>query len=259
MATRGVIDIEGIIILAIGLFAGAYGIIVGAGGGFILVPALLLVMDMPPEIAAGTGLLVVMVNALSGVYSFMRARRIEYKLTLFIFVGALPGSFIGVWLAEILPQQAFYIAFGIMLIILSVFLFWKNSSESERAAEEHAVTLTWPVKGSLILVGILMGTVSTFFGIGGGWLMVPILIYIYRIVPFRATATSIFALCLYSIVGVLIHMSSGNVDWSAAIWGGAGAMVGAQIGIYISKRISGKLTIQLLSFLLMVVGIKMLF
>lgn len=252
------IDIEGIIILVIGMFAGAYGIIVGAGGGFIIVPALLMIMDMPHEIAAGTGLVIVMINAISGISSFIRDRRIEYFLTLFILIGAVPGSFIGVQLAEILPQQVFYIAFGVMLIVLSAFLFWKNAGK-QQASDKVPMELTGAVKVSLVLVGILMGTVSTFFGIGGGWLMVPILIYIYRIEPFRATATSIFALCLYSIVGVLIHMSSGHVDWPTALWGGAGALVGAQFGVYISKHISGKLTIHLLSILLLVIGVKMFF
>ena len=252
------VNIEFVIILLIGLFAGGYGIIVGAGGGFILVPALLIIMDMPPEIAAGTGLVVVMVNALSGISSFIRDKRIEYFLSIFILIGALPGSFIGVRLAEILPAETFYAAFGVMLLVLSGFLFWKNSGKQGEGTGKEPVVLTTPVKISLVLVGIMMGIVSTFFGIGGGWLMVPILIYIYRVTPYRATATSIFSLCLYSIAGVMIHMSSGHVDWPVAIWGGIGAMLGAQVGVFISRRIPGKVTIQLLSVLLLVIGVKML-
>lgn len=250
---------EGIIILLIGLFSGAYGIIVGAGGGFILVPALLIIMKMSPEIAAGTGLVVVLINALSGLSGFIKQKRIEYGLTLFILIGALPGSFVGLLLAQKLSADLFYGAFASMLIILGLFLLWKNRGKEQAAIEETLLKMTRKRKISLILVGILMGIVSTFFGIGGGWLMVPILIYIYGIAPHRATATSIFALCLYSTIGVVLHIYNGNVDWTTALWGGAGALIGAQIGVFVSSRMSGKLIIQFLSILLLAIGVRMFF
>jgi uncharacterized membrane protein YfcA len=250
---------EGIILLLIGLFSGAYGIMVGAGGGFILVPALLIIMKMPPEMAAGTGLVVVFVNALSGVSGFAKQKRIDYPLTLFILIGALPGSFIGVRLAQILPTQVFYGAFAVMLIFLGIFLLYKNRGKAREEAADISQPMTKKRRVSLIAVGVLMGIVSTFFGIGGGWLMVPILIYIYKVAPHRATATSIFSLLIYSMIGVALHVYNGHVDWNAAIWGGAGAMIGAQIGVFISNRIPGKLIIQFLSFLLLAIGVKMLF
>lgn len=89
--------------------------------------------------------------------------------------------------------------------------------------------------------------------------MVPILMYLYKVVPHRATATSVFALCLYSSFGVGIHIFNGNVDWLAAFWGGLGAMIGAQIGVFVSNRMSGRLIVQLLSLLLIGLGIRMLF
>lgn len=252
--------IEGFVILLIGLFSGAYGIVVGAGGGFILVPALLLIMHMSPTVAAGTGLVVVMINTISGVYGFIKQKRIAYELTLYIVLGAFPGSFIGIKLANILGPEVFYGAFAIMLILLGLFLFWKNTgnkSETSAGAKTQK-PLSLQRKVSLILVGIVMGVVSTFFGIGGGWLMVPILIYLYRVAPHRATATSVFALSLYSIIGVMLHVYNGHVDWSAAVWGGVGALLGAQIGVFISNRMSGKLIVQLLSILLFVIGVRML-
>src|SRR5699024_6388916 len=108
---------------------------VGAGGGFILVPALLLIMNMSPAVAAGTGLVVVMINALSGASSFIRQTRIDYVLTIFIVLGALPGSFIGVRLANVLAPELFYGAFATMLILLGLFLFWKNTGSREPAAK----------------------------------------------------------------------------------------------------------------------------
>lgn len=253
-----VLVIENLLILLIGLFSGAYGIMVGAGGGFILVPALLLLLQMPPEIAAGTGLVVVLINAVSGVSGFIKQKRIDYQLSLLIIIGAIPGSFIGVNLAQRVPVELFYGAFATVLLLLGGLLFVKNSGKNLSAGINTSVELSTAQRGSLLLVGVMIGTVSTFFGIGGGWLMVPILIFIYRISPHRATATSIFALCLYSIIGVILHVYSGHVDWQVAMWAGAGALLGAQAGVFISNRVSGKLIVQLLSILLVVIGIRLL-
>src|SRR5699024_12573434 len=119
--------------------------------------------------------------------------------------------------------------------------------KSESSADAKIqILLSMQRKVSLILVGIVMGVVSTFFSIGGGWLMVPILIYLYRVAPHRATATSLFALSLYSIIGVMLHVYNGHVDWSAAGWGGVGAWLGAQIGVFVSNSMHGEVLDHLL-------------
>jgi uncharacterized protein len=115
------------------------------------------------------------------------------------------------------------------------------------------------IKVLIACTGILLGIVSGFFGIGGGWLMVPILIYIFKIVPKYATATSIFALCIYSISGVIVYLLQGNIEWIAVLWGGVGIIFGAQLGVYLSNKISGKLIIRLLSVLLIIVGVRLFF
>ncbi|MFC0302657.1 sulfite exporter TauE/SafE family protein [Virgibacillus soli] len=250
---------EGVLLLLIGLISGAYGILVGAGGGFIFVPALLLIMHLPPHVAAGTGLVIVLVNSLSGVTGFVRQKRIDYKLAWLISLGAFPGSFIGAKLTQYVSSTVFYALFATVLVGLGLFLLVKNRKGQSLPNEiQYDEPLGIGVVTSLLLFGIFMGTLSTFFGLGGGWLMVPVLIYIFKVAPHRATATSIFALCLYSVVGVVIHIYHGNVDWMAAFFGGTGAMIGAQIGVFISKRISGKMIMQLLSILLIVIGVKML-
>lgn len=247
-----------LLIFAIGLLAGAYGIIVGAGGGFILVPAFLIILNLHPAIAVGTGLVVVCINALSGGWSYIIQRRINYKLALYLIIGAIPGSYIGIVLTQYVSPNLFEKVFASMLFILGLFLFWKNGQE-EQGATYNKIEVTTHIKWSIIIVGILMGIISSFFGIGGGWLLVPILIYIYRVSPHFATATSVFTLCVYSLVGSGLHIYAGNVDWQVVLWSGAGALIGAQIGVFISNKISGKLIIQLLSFLLIAIGIKMFF
>ena len=258
----------GILLLVIGFVSGAYGTIVGAGGGFIFVPALLLIMDYPPEVAAGTGLAVVLLNAISGVTGYVKQKRIHYKLGILLSIGAIPGTFLGIWLTNNIPATSFYSIFAALLIGLGLFLFIKKESKAKAEVATTAegsigklAQTSNPAKANTLIActGILLGIVSGFFGIGGGWLMVPILMYIFKIVPKYATATSIFALSLYSISGVIIYFSQGNIEWIAVLWGGAGIVFGAQLGVFLSNKISGKLTIRLLSVLLIIVGVRLFF
>jgi uncharacterized protein len=265
----------GMLLLLIGFMAGAYGIMVGAGGGFVFVPALLILLHLSPEAAAGTGLVVVFINSISGVYGYVRQKRIDYKMGLLLALGATPGTFLGIWLTTVSSDQYFNGIFAIVLVALGLFLMFKKTPEEKakgslkESHNEIAATLERNIAPDLVhgrkmiinllLVGLVLGIVSSFFGIGGGWLLVPILVYLFRIKPHFATAISIFSLCLYSAIGVGVHIFQGNIDWMAAIWGGVGILFGAQLGVYLSNRISGKRIIQMLAVILIIVGGKLLF
>jgi uncharacterized protein len=283
--------LTGIILLGVGLLAGGYGTIVGAGGGFIFVPALLLLLGMNPTTAAASGLVIVLINALSGVIGYSKQRKIQYKTGLIIGISALPGSLLGVWLLQTYSSHYFYIVFATILIALGFFLFSKNSPfgtklkkrsrETDLAREEAGPALETPVESNgstqvqkenntasltmdkkgkwLIPLGLVMGVLSSYLGIGGGWLLVPVLIYLFKVPTHYATATSIFSLCLYTSVGVISQLFYGNIDWMVVLWGGIGVIAGSQVGVLLSKKIPGKVIIQMLSILLIIIGGRMFF
>lgn len=257
-----------LLLLAIGLLAGTYGVMVGAGGGKIFVPALLILLKLQPEVAAGTGLCVVFLTSISGITGYIRQKRIDYKLGGILAAGAVPGIFIGIWLAHLSTPKVFYSIFALLLVGLGIFLILKKlpkpkdgsaNTEISGATDSMILEFTGNNIFRLILVGSLLGVVSGFFGMGGGWLLVPILIYLFRVSPYYATATSVFALCLYSTLGVAINIYNGDVHWGAVIWGGIGVLAGAQIGVVLSKKISGKRIVQMLAVILIVIGVKLIF
>ncbi|QDP39182.1 sulfite exporter TauE/SafE family protein [Radiobacillus deserti] len=267
----------GLILLLIGLLAGGYGTVVGAGGGFIFVPALLLILHMNPAIAAGSGLVIVLINSISGIIGYAKQKKIHYKTGLTIGISALPGSIFGVWLLQVYSSQFFYIVFATILVALGTFLFTKNSpfarkaktkeSNGVREGEELSSVNTDSVENSLrplqskwfIPLGLLMGVLSSYLGIGGGWLLVPILIYVFKVSTHYATATSIFALCLYSSVGVISQLFYSSIDWMTVIWGGIGVIIGSQLGVLLSQKLPGKVILQMLSILLIIIGGRMYF
>ncbi len=260
-----------LLLLVIGLIAGTYGIMVGAGGGKIFVPALLIILNLPPNIAAGTGIAVVFLTATSGVIGLTRQKRIYYKLGFILAISAIPGIFLGFWFAQISSPTLFHYLFACLLVGLGLFLLIKklpsekskvdSTSEEVAATSEDMESFNYtPLKTvGLVFLGVFMGIVSSYFGMGGGWLLVPILIYLFRVSPNNATATSVFSLFLYSIVGVLINVTHGNMDWNAVIWGGIGVLAGAQLGAFLSNKISGKRIVQLLAVVLVIVGVKLAF
>jgi uncharacterized protein len=258
----------GLLLLAVGMLAGGYGTIVGAGGGFIFVPALLLIFDMDPALAAGSGIVIVLINSLSGAIGYAKKNRIDYRTGIILSLGAFPGSLLGVWLLQIYSSNYFYIVFATLLIALGIFLFAKNSpfasfkKKKLPMVEEERNPLTknqdLPIKW-LVPIGFFMGVLSSYLGIGGGWLLVPILIYVFKISTHYATATSLFSLTLYSSVGVVSQIFYSSIDWQIVFWGGAGVIIGSQIGVFLSQKIPGKVILQLLSVLLVGIGFRMFF
>ncbi|MBM7599094.1 putative membrane protein YfcA [Virgibacillus halotolerans] len=260
-------------LLIIGIIAGGYGTIVGAGGGFIFVPALLLLLKVEPAVAAGSGLVIVLINSLSGVVGYTKQNKINYRVGILIGIGALPGSFLGVWLLQVYASDYFYIVFATVLMLLGIFLFAKNLPFSQRIKEtENQIGATHSdliyddhedkirIKAQwLIPLGFLMGVLSSYLGIGGGWLLVPILIYLFKMPTHFATATSIFSLCIYSSFGVISQIFYSNIDWTLVAWGGVGIIIGSQLGVLLAQKIPGKIIMQMLSFLLIIIGFRMYF
>jgi len=254
----------GLLLLVIGIIAGGYGTIVGAGGGFIFVPALLILLDMDPVIAAASGLVIVLINSFTGVLGYAKQNKINYQIALTIGISALPGALLGVWLLQVYSSQYFYVIFATILVGLGIFLFQKNSPWKGKflhRKEKHktAKNRKAPREFWFIPFGLIMGVLSSYLGIGGGWLLVPILIYIFKVPTHRAAATSILSLCLYSTVGVISQFFYGNIDWMTVIFGGAGVIMGANIGVLLSQRIPGKVILQMLSVLLVIIGVRMYF
>lgn len=256
---------EGIFLLIIGIIAGGYGTIIGAGGGFIFVPALLIFLNMDPVIAAGSGLVIVLINSLTGVIGYSKEKRIHYQIALTIGISAIPGALIGVWLLQLYSSKYFHVIFAMILVTLGIFLLSKNTPFKRNLFSRNTYSVKTPNKQIklnrkwLLPLGLMIGILSSYLGIGGGWLLVPILIYLFKIPTHQATATSILSLCIYSTIGVSLQIYYNNIDWITVIFGGVGVIIGANLGVLISRRLSGKIIMQMLSFLLIVIGVRMFF
>src|SRR5512145_1409355 len=110
-------------LLGLGFVVGGYGTLIGAGGGFLLVPALLLLFpDLQPVEVTAISLTVVFFNAYAGTWAYARMRRIDYAAGLLFAVAGIPGALLGVWAVQFVPREPFDFIFGLLLLLLGFYL-----------------------------------------------------------------------------------------------------------------------------------------
>lgn len=268
-----------IVLLLIGFGVGTLGTLIGAGGGFILVPILIITNpQLSTDIITAISMAIVAANAISGSFAYARSGRIDYKAGIVFALFTIPGSVFGVYTTAYIPKTAFHIIFGILLILLAVFLFvsgkkkWVSGSmppEIKRPFKHHVITdregITYAYTFNQyrgIIISVLVGYLSPLLGIGGGIIHVPALVNWLNFPVFVATATSHFILAVMATVSVVTHIAEGNYKdpfvLRMVVGIGAGAIAGAQLGAFLSHKIRGKMIIRALAICLALVGIRIL-
>ncbi len=250
----------------LGVLTGAYGVIVGAGVGFLLAPLLILVWGFEPGTAVGTSLAVVLVTAVSGSLRYARSRSIDYRSGILFALAALPGSILGAVAADWTPGRLLTVAFGLLLIGIAAYTALRPASRPappppptphqpprqglavRTLTTASGATYTFSFSESRAMAyNVLFGFLSSFFGVGGGLVRVPLLVFGFRFPVPVAAATSLFSMALYTGVGVASHAVLGNVEVQALLFAGAGVVVGAQIGVPLAPRLRGGLVLRLLA------------
>jgi uncharacterized membrane protein YfcA len=265
-------------LIGIGLIVGCLGTLIGAGGGFILVPVLLFMYPaLKPEEITAVSMAIIACNALSGTVAYARAGRIDYKAGIQFSICTIPGSILGVLATRYIPKAAFTVFFGGFLLLLAFYLFFKKEDAAGKAERilkgrhvRHAELKDksgevyhysyYPWLGWIISLGV--GFISPVLGIGGGIIHVPAFINWLRFPVHIATATSHFVLAIMSLVSVIVHISEGSYSDPHILhmveWLGIGVIVGAQAGAHFSQKIRGKAITRALAFSLGLVGIRIL-
>lgn len=253
-------------LVPLGFFAGGYGTLIGAGGGFVLAPALLLIYpDEAPETITSISLAVVFSNALSGTLAYARSNRIDFRSGAIFAVATIPGAIAGALATTALSRQRFNLVFGLLLVAVATFLAF-NPGKKNAAKLGHAADMktTRNLKLPAVLIGAsistVFGFVSSFLGIGGGFLYVPALVYLLRFPVHIATATSLFVLTITAFTGSATHIVAGLFHHGVrrAIALSIGAILGAQLAARLSQRIHGDWIIRSLAIALGLVGLRLI-
>ncbi|MCI5836652.1 MAG: sulfite exporter TauE/SafE family protein [Veillonellaceae bacterium] len=241
----------------LGILVAAFGTLIGAGGGIIFVPLFLFLFDWPPAAIVGTSLTIVFCNALSGSFAYMRQGKVRYDAAWLFAAATVPGAVSGALLADHFSGSTFKLSFGSFLAALALFMLWKNARHKGAIEESAGMDFTYSkTRGALISTAV--GFISSIFGIGGGVIHVPAMIYLLGFPTHVATATSHFVLALSAFIGVVTHAVQGHVYWPQALLFGAGALVGAQVGALLAKHVRAKLILQMLAVALLLLGLRLI-
>ena len=233
-----------------GLLVGGYGAMVGAGGGFLMVPALILLFRFPHHLAVGTSLTAVCLNAAAGAFLYFRQGRIDVRSAVQFAAATIPGAIGGVYLLRLLHPRAFEAIFGTLMAGLGVFMVLRPRGRAE--AMPWQVLMASGAAGGLVVrelvdrhgsryayrypwwrgiaLSLVVGLMSSLLGIGGGPLHVPGMVFLLGFPVHVAVATSLFVLAISALVGSTFYLALGHVAVGPALALGVGAMAGARVG-----------------------------
>ena len=270
----------------LGILTGFFGV----GGGFLLTPALN-ILGLPMVYAIGTGFIPLVGNALFAAVKHFKLGNVDLGLGiamgLFSSAGVELGKRLILYLEKLnLAEHYVRVAYIILLLFISILMLKEYYDYRKRTRKEQQngmsetqqgnLTLTrhinrigFPPKISLphsgvdyispwviIASGILIGFISGFIGIGGGFIALPILIYVIGIPTITAVGTSLVIVFITSCYGTIVYAAAGRVEWLEALIILAGSLIGVQLGVYATKYRTGMKIRVLFAVLLFFVAIS---
>lgn len=247
--------------LAVALLLGAViGLLLGAlgGGGSILtVPALVYVLDRPADQATAASLVIVGITSLTSAISHARARHVRWASGIVFGLAGLPTSFAGTWANRAVNPDALLLAFAALMLLAAGMMIRRTRTAdrepADRSSHEVVNDASVPLNASrwdrstvvkIVTAGLAIGFLTGFFGVGGGFLIVPALTLVLGYTMPQAVGTSLLIIAIDSSASLLarsgIHQS---FDWRIIIPFTLAAMAGSLLGKRISDRLpEGKLT-----------------
>ena len=272
---------------AVGFLSGLFGV----GGGFLMTP-LLIMVGIPSTVAAASDSNQIVAASTSGTYAHWRLGNVDFKMGLFLLVGGVIGGTVGVQLIKVLRAMGnadfvIKITYVVMLGVIGVYMFIESLQsmrkkpvevESRRTGAEPAKVSRYArlvqalpyqmrfeksgVTLSLLMpliLGVFVGILAAIMGVGGGFIMVPVMVYMLRMPMHVVVGTSLFQI-LFTCINVTVMQAITNftVDLVLAIILLLGSTIGAQFGVRLSKRLKADQLKILLASIVLLVMVQML-
>ena len=272
------------IILGLGIGVGMLSGIFGVGGGFLMTP-LLIFMGIPPAVAVGTEANQIVASSVSGVLAHWRRGNVDFKMGLVLLIGGVIGSTFGVWLFKLLRELGqidlvillSYIVFlgiiGFLMLIESIRAMRRSRSTTHRRKlHQHNFLHGLPFKIRFrksklyisvllpLLIGVFVGILSAIMGVGGGFVMVPAMIYLLGMPTAVVVGTSLFQIIFVTANATFFQsVLNQTVDIVLAMLLLVGAVIGAQIGTMVGSKLRGEQLRGLLALMVLSVCGKIVF
>ncbi len=255
-----------LIALGVGFLTGIFGV----GGGFLMTPALMILLGVPGPMSIGTGMAVMFVNSSFGMVKRRGTGTVDVKIALTIAIGNAIGVFIGSNVLEYLKylppitinnhqvQAVEYLLLWVFLLLLALVAGWMafDYHRHNGQAPQQRIGLLAGVKlppyghfasleaprmslPALVALGVAVGVLTGMMGIGGGVILLPSLIYLVGQRAAKATGTSLLLVWISSVLAVAFHITHGNIHLNLWLALTAGGLLGTALGTKIGLKING--------------------
>jgi uncharacterized membrane protein YfcA len=274
------------LLLGLGAMVGSISGLFGVGGGFLMTP-LLIMVGIPPTVAAASDSNQIIAAAVSGSYAHYRMGNVDLRMGVFLLIGNLVGGTLGVEIIKVLRGMGeadflIKITYVVMLSLVGSYMFFESLMALRKRAR-GAETVEEPTKISLyqrlgqalpwqmhfdrsevtlsplmpLAVGGFVGAIAAIMGLGGGFIMVPLMYYVLRMPMHLVVGTNLFQEAfLCANVTMMQAVSNHVVDLALSLALAVGSSLGAQFGARFSRRVHGDQLRLLLSFIILLVMVK---
>jgi uncharacterized membrane protein YfcA len=210
--------------------------LVGGGGSILAVPLMVYLVGVAsPHVAIGTSAIAVAANAAVNLANHARAGNVKWNCGIVFAAAGVAGAFGGSTLGKMLDGQKLLLVFALLMLVVGALMLRKRPGDSD-----VAVTLDRNNFPALAGIGLGAGALSGFFGIGGGFLIVPGLMLATGMPILNAVGSSLVAVTAFGLTTAANYAFSGFVDWTLALLFVAGGVLGGLLGARFAKGLSGK-------------------
>ncbi|CAN5624392.1 sulfite exporter TauE/SafE family protein [soil metagenome] len=242
--------------LLIGLVTGVLSGAFGVGGGIFCTPVVRLLLNVSPHVAVGTTMALIIPTSIVGAINYVKQKQVDMRLAKLLAPPAVLGTVIGATATHYVQPVVLMILFAVFAGIAGLDLalgIGEGLTKKKKELGDQAEYQVAPVVPAHVAIGIgfWAGFLAGFFGVGGGFILVPCLLYTFHISVKAAFGTSLLVIAAVSIPGTLAHATQGHMDFHLALTMIAGAVPGAWLGSLLSLRLKD-------SFLRRAFGVVML-
>ncbi|ETI61437.1 membrane protein [Sphingobium sp. C100] len=209
--------------------------LIGGGGSILAVPLMVYLVGVTnPHVAIGTSALAVAANAAAGLASHAREHNVKWRCGGIYAAAGVAGAFAGSTIGKAFDGQKLLFLFALVMIVVGILMLKRRKAQSIAGAQCNRHNAP-----QVLGYGLGTGVFSGFFGIGGGFLIVPGLVASTRMPMINAIGTSLVAVTAFGFTTALNYASSGLIDWPLAGVFIVGGIAGGSVGAAVAKRLSG--------------------
>ncbi|MGY9035757.1 MAG: sulfite exporter TauE/SafE family protein [Rhodobacterales bacterium] len=276
------VSINAFLLLGLGGFVGILSGMFGVGGGFLMTP-LLFFIGIPPAVAVATEANQIVASSFSGFLAHFRRKNVDIKMGFVLLVGGIIGAAIGVQVFALLREIGqvdllVKLCYVLFLGIIGILMFFeslrairrsKNTSLKRPTKKRHNWIHNLPFKAKFrtsglyisvippACIGFIVGILSAIMGVGGGFIMVPAMIYLLGMPTKVVVGTSLFQIIFVTAFATIMHATTNyTVDMALAVLLLIGGVLGAQVGTRIGLKLKAEQLRILLSLIVILVCLK---